>query len=172
MNVGRVVLDNAVLLMTLVIYLAVLSALTARQWSMSKVYAAGAKNDSNRYNNSAQLIQIRTAMPWLFIVVIIPIICLTFMLVAKYTLPDGTSFETFDTFQLLTPVSWIAAFAVLLQLARVWPLLGKEGRRVAGALLIAFVTLPVITKVYESVVLLRNPENWHEFADNRAIFRR
>ena len=163
------VFDHAVLLMTVAIYVTVLSALAARQRSMSRAGAVGAKNDSDWYNNSAQPIQTLTAVPWFFVVVTVPIICLPYILVVNVAKPDGTTFETFDTFQWLTPVPWILAFVTLLQVAWVWPLLRREGRRVAGALLIALTALPVIAKVYESDVLLSNPENWHEFADNGAI---
>ena len=165
--IGDTVLEHAVLLMTVAIYVTVLSALAA--WKWSRAGAAGAKNESDWYNNSAQPIQTLTAVPWFFIVVMVPIVCLPYILVANVAKPDGTIFETPDTFQWLTPVPWIVAFVTLLQAARVWPLLRREGRRVAGTLLIALTTLPVIAKVYESDVLLSNPVNWHEFADNEAI---
>jgi hypothetical protein len=74
-----------------------------------------------------------------------------------------------ETLQWLAPLKWIVPTAVVLALSHGWPVLSPARRAAASAALLLYLGVPVWAKAHESAVLLRAPQSWHEFADNRPL---
>ena len=105
----------------------------------------------------------------IFIVPSIGVLIIPFIAVVYRKDSSGNIQFVYDILQILKPIQWMLAVSIVLALISLWQITSTKSKVLLVVSVAALTFMPIIAKLHDATVLQQRPQDWHEFADNRAI---